>query len=210
MNVQERFKNIIKKSFDSLLEEYEFKKRGSYYLKESEELLYKIKIEKAWYNTKNSLTFDLVWEIYPTPSMLKKIPFPFLVDLIGGDLVKLESGKNALFSLEETDQNSNETDDKMIVCLQKLLEKVLRVILELKNIKNIINVLENTLPKDRFWRTPSPFSEDQTKDWIACMYYMIGEKKKGIKILDNMIKESNNPTFRKNLEETRDQMISGL
>lgn len=210
---KERYDIIIKEAVSKPLRKYGFKKKGTQYVSETESLIRKIKVSKKWYNTKDYIAFFLEWEVWAQPKILNELPFLFRVNLLRGDLSKMANIQNKymLIIIEVEDLNYQEKDKKTIKYLGDILKKSVPILLAFHTIEDVIKKLNTTADEQVYWETPA--QGGQTQDWIACMYYMIGEKEKAIKILDKEIAESQeakHTAFRENLEKTREQMLSGM
>ncbi|HQS85011.1 MAG TPA: hypothetical protein PLY23_09000 [Alphaproteobacteria bacterium] len=209
MTVKERYQSIIKEGIEPSLREFGFKKKGTKYKLEGDHFIYSICFRRPWYNNEDRLSFGISWEIDGKPEDLKDLPFPFLASFLFGKLERTRPHtKFMAFVIENHDPYWEIKDQEMIQFFKSITPFALQKILSITTIQDVITLLETTSKEERYWE--GPLTGYQTQDWLASLYYLIGQKEKAVNLLEKFIKDPKNKNWRKGLEELRDQMLSGL
>lgn len=207
LTVRERLASIIKKSLPEMLKKYGFRKKGTTYVYQDEQLSYLIKIYKSRYNTDDELDFRLEWGVDINDDY-KKPNVPFKAEALYGthdDLIKERS--KLWFSLKNTD--IFDVDEKIQEEIIHILEKdIIPFLFSFKTIEDIINILESTPFKDARWSVPDP--GPQTYRWLAILYYFMNRPEKSCEILDKAIQEAKIESFKQNLITLKQQIVQGM
>ena len=202
----ERLKYILKDFMDPLFKKVGFKKQGNKYKLTKNNLIYEVALQKSQWNTKDSLSFTFNFLIWLPEDLVKRLPFPFLAPALSGRISILCNNQDLWFELKTEDKDWQEKDKEVGQKLEKLaMENVLPFFVSIETIGDIINILEQ--PNTLRWFNPNVGG--QTQEWIAILYYTIGQKEKSLNILDEAIKTTKSKLFKESLEELKDKMQTG-
>ncbi|MHB1910403.1 MAG: DUF4304 domain-containing protein [Nitrososphaerales archaeon] len=206
---QERFKDILKDSLNPIMKKYGFRKKGTKYICIGDKLTYLISINKSRYNSKESLYFQMRWEIEINEDQ-KKQGITCKGSPLHGELEDLTKDSNLIWlQLKDTDLDPYLKDAEIKTEISKVLESiVIPFLFSFKSIKDIIRTLEDLARKEKKW--PPTTKEGITYYDLASLYYYIGKPQKSLKILDTAIKECKIESFKRLLEGLKQQIIEGI
>ena len=208
MTIKERYQFIIKGGIEQSLKEFGFKKKGTKYKKEGTHLIYAIGFDRPWHNDEDRLSFSVFWEIDGKPDDLKNLPFPFLASFLFGKLERTHTHTKFMgFVIENNDPDWEIKDQEMIHFFKSITPLALQKILSIRTIQDVITILETTPKEERYWEGPTEY---QILKWIPISYYILGQKKKAVNLLNGFLESLKNKSWQNGLEELRDKMLSGL
>lgn len=210
LNASERLNTILKESFNPIMKKHNFKKKGNKHTLELDNLTYVVNIYKSRWNTKENMDFRIEWGVLLNEDK-KKPEVPFKAEALGGSHYHLFSYDHLLshpipqwFSINENDENQEKQDATTKETITYVLkDAILPFLLSFHTIQDIIDFLEKTpnTPKDS--KRSVPLDGGQTLDWLASLYYFIGQPQKSIEILEEAIKSAKVTSFKKNLEDLK-------
>ena len=206
---QERFNAIIKECLAPLMKKYGFKKKGTKFTREDEDLIYIIKTYKSRWNTKEELVFRIEWAL-EIKEEKKKPEVAFKAEALYGDLYDFtKDAKLQWFHLKENEpdslSNDNNIKEKIVFNLES---KVLPFIFSLHHIQDIIKIIETTTSQHVLWSMP--VLGGQTLSCLSRLYYFIEQPQKSIELIDKAIQNAKIASYRKGLEDTRQNFMNGM
>ncbi|MBP9675003.1 MAG: DUF4304 domain-containing protein [Bacteriovoracaceae bacterium] len=203
---QERFNAIIKDCMAPLLKKNGFKKKGTKFTREDEDLIYIVKTYKSQWNTKEELDFRIEWGL-EIKEEKKKPGLPFYGEVLQGDLYDFtKDAELQWFHLKHENIDLSLNDKKVKETIYYNLDsKIIPFLFSFHFIQDVITLLENSLGKQVQWGIPGGA---QTLDWLATLYYFIDKPEKSLNLIEQAIQEATIDSYQKELQETRQDIIT--
>lgn len=182
--VVERLKEILKNSFNPILKEWGFKKKGLKYQLSQKDLIWEVIVYKSQWNTHKKLSFTTEIAIYGNPNNPPLPPSFFQGPLIHGRLADLlvRQGPDIWFDLEEDEGGAEEKDKEIADKLKDVVMPLFSFMQKYPTLKSIIALME--APKGHTGLIPSPQASTLC---LSIAYLLAGEQEKGFAILDEAI-----------------------
>ncbi len=202
---QERFNAIIKDCMAPLLKKNGFKKKGTKFTREDEDLIYIVKTYKSQWNTKEELDFRIEWGL-EIKEEKKKPGLPFYGEVLQGDLYDFtKDAELQWFHLKHENIDLSLNDKKVKETIYYNLDsKIIPFLFSFHFIQDVIRAIENNMKKETLWDRPGG---GQTLLFLTILYYFIDKPQTSLKRIEQAIQEATIDSYQKDLQETRQKII---
>jgi hypothetical protein len=206
---KERYEYFFKNILTPFLKGKGFKRKSNRFVIYGEELAYSIHVFRGKINTADYTGFVIYADLFLRNFEEKNNSKIYRRELIAATVGRLTKDyRMEDITLQTEDEDAELKDAENAAYFLKAIEETAIPFMErFKTLRDVIHFLENLNDEDNFLDIPTP---KNTPDQLAELYWILGEKEKAIKTLDEgLIKFPKNKYCVEAYTELKDRILKG-